>query len=167
MKKRVLLTMVICLATLNTAVFAQPNDKSKKERFEKFKADRTEYISKAMNLTDDEKAAFWPLSNEFQMKKFELNKPLRDEIRKMHKAKKESQSVSEADYKKIIELSVQIKLQEAQLEQEYTSKFLKILSAEKVYLYQQAEQQFGRSMMGQFGPKDRREGDKPRKNNKV
>ena len=162
MKNKVLLTMVICLTVLNTAVFAQQNDKSRKERFEKFKAERMEYISKAMNLTDNEKAAFWPLSNEFQMKKFELNKPLRDEMRKIRNARKENQPVSEADYKKMVELSVQVKLQEAQMEQEYTAKFLKILPVEKVYLYQQAEQQFGRKMMGQLGT-DRHEGERPRK----
>ena len=160
MKKRILLTMVICLAALNTAVFAQQNDKSGKERFEKFKAERMEYISKAMDLTNEEKAAFWPLSNEFQMKKFELSRSLRAEMRKIRNARKENQSISEADYKKLVELSAQVKLQEAQLEQEYTAKFLKILPAKKIYLYQQAEQQFGRKM---FGAADGRERDKPRK----
>jgi Spy/CpxP family protein refolding chaperone len=151
MKKNVLVVIIICLASINTGLFAQQRqtDEGRKERFEKFKVEREAYISKTMNLTEEEKSAFWPLCNEFQMKKFELNKTLRQETRKIYQARKDNQALTEADYKKIIELSIRTKAQEAQLEKEYTDKFLQVIPAEKVFLYQQAEQQFGKTLIEQ------------------
>jgi Spy/CpxP family protein refolding chaperone len=147
MKKGVLFAIIICLASINLSLFAQQDDERKKERFEKFKAERKEFISKAMNLTEEEKKGFWPLCDELQVKKFELNKPLREEIHRIIKAKKAEQTITEAEYKKVMELSAQIKVKEAQLEQEYYTKFLKVITAEKLFLYQRAEQQFGRKVM--------------------
>jgi hypothetical protein len=144
-----------------TGVFAQqrPAGGNGNVRFEQFKAEREDFISKAMKLTNDEKKAFWPLCNELQMKKFELNKTLREEMRKINRANREKQPVSEADYKKVLELGSQVKIQEAQLEQEYFSKFLQILPAEKVFLYRQSEQSFGERMIRE---RDGRNGNPPR-----
>ncbi|MDR0540591.1 MAG: hypothetical protein LBH19_00075 [Dysgonamonadaceae bacterium] len=149
MKKSVLIVLLVCLAGNASGVFAQqrPSDEDRKARFERFKAEREEFISKAMKLTDDEKKAFWPLCNELQLKKFELNKTLRDEMRKINQARRANQAVAEADYKKAIELSSRVKVQEAQLDQEYASKFLQVISAEKVFLYRQSEQNFGERMI--------------------
>jgi hypothetical protein len=149
MKKSVLLLMMICLTGNLSGLFAQqrPSNADRAARFEKFKTEREAYISKAMKLTDDEKNVFWPLCNELQMKKFELNKTLRNETRKINKALREKQPVSEADYQKVLELSCRVKVQEAELEQEYFAKFLQVISAEKVFLYRQSEQAFGEKMI--------------------
>ena len=149
MKKSVLFAIIFCFAGINSGLLAQQQQTSgdRKVRFEKFKAEREAYITETMQLTDDEKKAFFPLCNELQMKKFELNKTLRQEIRKINKARKDHQSVSEAEYKQVIELSAQVKLQEAQLEQEYITKFLQVVPAEKVFLYQKSEQDFGTKMV--------------------
>ncbi|GHS97082.1 hypothetical protein FACS189421_03250 [Bacteroidia bacterium] len=150
MKKPVLIAIIICLAGINTSLFAQQRQQTgeqRKERFEKFKVEREAYISKIMQLTDNEKTAFWTLCNEYQVKKFELNKTLREETRKLNQARKDKQTVTEANYKKVIELGIQVKAKEAQLEQEYTEKFLKVISAEKVFLYQNSEKQFGERMI--------------------
>jgi hypothetical protein len=132
-----------------TGVFAQqrPSEEERRARFEKFKTEREEFISKAMKLTNDEKKVFWPLCNELQVKKFELNKTLRDETRKINRAHREKQPVAEADYKNVLELGSRVKVQEAQLEQEYLSKFLQVIPAEKVFLYRQSEQNFGERMV--------------------
>ncbi|MDR0683187.1 MAG: hypothetical protein LBG15_15295 [Dysgonamonadaceae bacterium] len=131
-------------------------ERSKKIKgdFEKFKLERTEFISKKMDLTEEEKKVFWPLADELQLKKFELNKSLREEIHKIHKAKKENQLISEADYKKIIELSAEIKVKEAELDQEYLYKLIKVVPAEKIFLYQEAELQYGRIMIGKHKKKE-------------
>jgi hypothetical protein len=146
MKKNLAVVILFCLASMNVVLFAQPNDEKKKEDFEKFKAQRKAYISQIMDLTEAEADVFWPVCDEFQGKRFELNKPLRAEIRKVRQAKKEKKKVSEADYKKIVELSASVKVKEAQLEEEYIKKFLEILPSEKVYSYQQAEQQFAKQV---------------------
>jgi len=154
MKKIVLVVTMICLTGIISGGFAQqrpstqrPSEEERKARFEKFSAEREAFISKAMKLTDEEKKAFWPLCNELQMKKFELNRTLREEMRKIMRAQRENQPVSEADYKKALELGSRVKLQEAQLEQEYLTKFLQVIPAEKVFLYRQSEQSFGERMI--------------------
>jgi hypothetical protein len=162
MKKSVLIVMMICLVVNASHIFAQqrPSEADRKARFEKFQADREAFISKAMKLTDDEKKAFWPLCNELQMKKFELNGPLRGEMRKINQALRSNKAVSEADYKKVLELSSRIKVQEAQLEQEYLTKFLHVVPAEKVFLYRQSEQDFGEKMMQNRSGRNQRTSDR-------
>lgn len=147
MKKSLLITFILCFVGLSTNIFAQKEDNTRKERFEKFQKERKEYIAGAMKLTEQEKKEFWTLCDELQMKKFEANKPLREQWRKIRKAKKDKENISEADYRKIIELSLEIKQKEAQLEKEYYGKFFEVISAEKVFLYQKAEQDFGKKIM--------------------
>ncbi|MDR0546647.1 MAG: hypothetical protein LBG77_03550 [Dysgonamonadaceae bacterium] len=147
MKTKGLITLMVCLASLNLSLFAQQTDEQRKARFEKFKAERVAHITQAAGLTAEEAEKFWPLESELQVKKFELNQPLRAELRKIRQAKRNNETVSEADYKKIIELSLAIKVKEAQLEQEYFTKFLKVLPAEKVFLYQKAELEMARQAM--------------------
>jgi hypothetical protein len=168
MKKRLLFVFFLCL-TGASVLFAQQGENDKKERtekrgkeqtekikeraksvkenFEKFKIERTEFISRKMNLTEEEKKDFWLLADELHLKKFELNKSLRKEIRKIHEARKEKQPISDAEYKKVIELSAQTKMKEAQLEQEYLAKFIKVVSAEKIFIYQEAELLYGKTIM--------------------
>ncbi|MDR2085591.1 MAG: hypothetical protein LBP72_00270 [Dysgonamonadaceae bacterium] len=156
MKKK-FVSILLGLISVHFLLFSQPNDEKRKAGFEKFKAQREAFITKAMDLTDDEANLFWPLCNELQAKKFNLNKALRAEIRKLHQAKKEGKNPDESDYRKIIELRTSIKVKEAQLEEEYAAKFLKIIPAEKVFLYQDAEWRFANEMFGNRDRKNQRD----------
>lgn len=148
--KRKLILIVLCFAAFGLSAqkhTGKSDDERGKERFEKFQEERISYISREMKLTEEEGKLFWPLCNELQMKKFEANKELREKIKKIKKTLKEKNKANDAEYKEIIELSAEVKLKEAQLEKEYTVKFLQVLSAEKIFLYRKAEQDFGRKMM--------------------
>ena len=155
MKRGLVFVVLLCFMSMNFALLAQQSER-RKENFEKLRAERKEFIAKAMNLTEDESKSFWPLCDEFQQKKFELNKPLMEEIGKIRQAKKDKKTVSEADYKKVIALRASIKVKEAQLEEEYMNKFLKVLPAEKVFLYQRTEQQFAGEMVKKRGSNNKR-----------
>lgn len=148
MKKTLSLILLFCFTMLSANSFAQDDKQNerRRERFEKFKAEREAFITQAMELTSDEAKAFWPLCDELQMKKFELNKTLRTEMRKWREARKEGKSLSEQECKKLVELSAETKLKEAQLEKEYIAKFLGVIPAEKVLKYQRAEQEFAKKM---------------------
>ncbi|MDR1739058.1 MAG: hypothetical protein LBR66_09645 [Candidatus Symbiothrix sp.] len=130
------------LFSLSAGAQQQPNGEQWRERFEKFKAERAEFITKAIGLTEAESPKFWKIDDEWQQAKFEANRPLREVSRKIWTAQRNKTVVSEADYKEYIELSAKIKIKEAELEQEYLAKMLKLVSAEKVYKYQQAERDF-------------------------
>ena len=144
MNKRIIFSLllsffVVGAISAQTKKAGEPKDGKIKERFEKFRAQRVSFITGKVNLTEQEAKAFWPLCNELQEKKFELNKPLREKRGASRAAKKE---MSSKDYLEIMNLNADIKIKEAELEKEYLSKFAKVLSPEKIYKYQQAEEEF-------------------------
>ena len=147
--KKVVVVLLLCIIGGNLSLLAQQQDNgNRRADFEKFRIEREAYITKEMDLTEKEAAAFWPLNNELQAKKFELNKELRGQLRAIRQANRDGKTVSEADYKKLIETGAKIKLKEAELDETYLKKFLEVVPAEKVYKYQNAENEFARKMMG-------------------
>jgi Spy/CpxP family protein refolding chaperone len=155
MKKLTLLLFLWSLAGVNSFLFAQggddrrAGDDKRKIEFEQFKVKRIEFITKEIDLTEDEAKVFWPICNELQEKKFEINKQLRDAVREFFKQEKKGKKHSESDYKKLVDLHVNVKVKEAQLEEQYVEKFAKVISAEKIFRYQHAEQEFARKMLDQ------------------
>ncbi len=136
--------------------FAQQNSEKRKEDFEKFQAKRTEYISKEMNLTPEQSKVFWPICNELQQKKFQLNKELRGEIRKVFQKEKEGNKPTDEDYERIIKLSSEAKIKEAELDKEYIEKFKSVVSAEQIFKYQRAELHFARTFFDKDGSQTRK-----------
>jgi hypothetical protein len=168
MKKKVIaFALMAFIAGVASPAFAQEKqDKQKHEqtenkqaRFAKFKSDRINYLAKVMGLTDDEKAKFQPIEADLQQKKFDLYKELREESRNL-----KGKELSDADHQKLINLRVENKKKEADLEAEYISKMLNVLPAAKVSKYASAEQSFGKHFkVRKEGDKVRKEGDKVRK----
>ncbi len=161
--KRIIL-FVFLLFGLNSVLWAQQpqqNDERRKAEFEAFKAKRVAYITQEMGLTTEESQAFWPLCNELQEKKFELNKELRKAFRDLSRAERSGQKPSDADYKKVVDLGADVKVKEAQLEKEYYTRFEKVISSEKILKYQRAEQLFARKMLEERDSRDNR--DNPRR----
>lgn len=126
----------------------EERDKRRKEHFEQFRAKRVAFITERVKLTSEEAEIFWPVCNELQEKKFELNKPIREERRAIYSAKKQ---LTEADYLKLINANADIKIKEAQLDKEYLEKFKKILSAEKIFKYQRAEEEYMQQVFSHRG----------------
>ena len=154
--KRLFILVILCF--FSVSIFAQRGDNRTREDFEKFKAKRMEYISSEMDLNSEDSKAFWPICDELQRKKFELNKTLRQEIRKIHEKEKSGNKPSQAEYEKLINISLDIKVKEAKLEQEYYNKFKKIITSEQIYKYQRSEMRFARQML---------DGDNIRRNNDI
>jgi polyhydroxyalkanoate synthesis regulator phasin len=148
MKKRLIVFVLFAFASMNVFLLAQHNER-KKEEFEKFKEKRIAFITKAMDLNADEAKAFWPLCNELQEKKFELNKQLRKILSDFAHDEKEGKTPIESEYKEIVNLCAQFRVKEAKLDEEYILKFTQVIPYEKIYRYQQAELQFARQMLGQ------------------
>ncbi|MCL1934091.1 MAG: hypothetical protein FWF53_09820 [Candidatus Azobacteroides sp.] len=150
MKKKWIFFLLLGLTNMNVLLFGQRDDKRKAE-FEEFKEKRVAFITQATDLDAEEAKVFWPLYNELQEKKFELNKQLRKTLFEFSENKKNH---TESDYKEIVDLYTQSRIKEAQLDEEYIAKFAKVISYEKIYLYQQAELQFARQMLDQRRERD-------------
>ena len=148
MKKKWIFLLLFGLINANLLLFAQRDEKRKAE-FEEFKEKRVAFITKAMELTADEAKGFWPLDNELQTKKFELNQQMRKALFEFRGSERDRKKRTEAEYKEFVNLYAQFRIKEAKLEEEYIAKFAKVISYEKIFQYQQAEQQFARQMLNQ------------------
>jgi len=178
MKKKLLFLLFFGLINANLFVFAQRDDRRRAEseerrveieqrraeseqkrraEIEELNKKRVEFFTKAMELTRDEAKVFWPLYDELQAKKFRLNQQFSRALSEFRGNERERRRRSENEYRRIVNLSTQFRLNEAKLDEEYIAKFAKIISYEKIYRYQQAELQFARQMLNQ-----RREGDAQR-----
>ncbi len=163
MKRKILISLLMCFSIVSI-LSAQDNQKENKRKadFEKFRAQRVAFITERVQFTPEEAEAFWPLCNELQEKKFQLNKPLRDERRAQRNSKQE---LTDADYLKIIDTNADIKIKEAELDKEYLEKFKKILSPKKIFKYQRAEEEFMRQLFAPGGERGDRQAKSPRNNN--
>jgi len=148
MKKKLIFLLFFGLINTNLFLFAQ-RDERRRAEFEEFKEKRVEFITKAMELTTDEAKVFWPLYDELQAKKFELNQQLRRAMFEFRGNDRERKKHTENEYKEIVKLNVQFKVNEAKLDQDFIVTLAKVISYEKIFQYQQAEQQFARQMLNQ------------------
>ena len=144
-KKRVLL-FLLGLISMNLSLFAQPQSERRRAEFNELREKRIALISKAMGLSAEEIKTFWPLCNELQEKKIELNRQLRRALGEFSGNGRNNKKHSEEEYKTIVNLLAQFRTKEAKLEEEYIAKFAKVISFEKIFLYQQSEKQFERQI---------------------
>lgn len=142
------ISMMISLVT-----YAQKDNQERKHfNREAFLAKRNAFITAEVGLTPEEAEKFIPLCNELQEKKFELGRECRKLSREMYKKK----NPTDAEYTKVVDDFLNLRIEEAKLDKEYFEKFKKILSPQKLFKYQLAEGKFARSFM-RGGPKDNKE----------
>lgn len=99
------------------------------------------FIEKA-GLTEDEAAAFFPLYNDLQQKKRELNREIRRTMRQEGGAE-----ISEEQSLKAIDAQAETNIKIAELEKEYLQKFKQVLPASKILKVQNAEEQFNSQIL--------------------
>jgi len=154
MKTKAIILLVV-FSCVSLGMFAQRGEKGQrgekrqpdKARTEKMKAAMVGRISNQLNLTAQEAEKFWPVYNEMQAKNQELGKALREEMSNLRKAKKEGQSFSDAEYKKMISLNLNHKVKAAELRKSYFEKIEKILPAEKAFKLENLKMQARGSKM--------------------
>lgn len=118
-------------------------EENKRDRIERYKEKKAEFLKKELQLTDAEAAAFIPLVNELMDKKYEAYRSARMNIKSM----RDKTEKTEADYKRSIDGMLDSQIKEAELQKEYYQKFMKVLPIEKVYKYHEAEMKFMKSSM--------------------
>jgi hypothetical protein len=149
MKKLILL--VVLLGAVITAG-AQRRENPPKFSPEDFKKNIEAFITGEAELTQKEAAQFFPLFQEMHDKQRELNNKLFEAERAG-----EQGNMTEAQYKELLTLQNNTIVQNAQIQSEYTKKFLKVMSAKKVYKAIKAETKFHRKMLRDMGNRRRPE----------
>ncbi|MDD2513727.1 MAG: hypothetical protein PHS71_10830 [Proteiniphilum sp.] len=143
MKKNIILLICLVMLPLQVLTVSAQNRKMNMAEYEKRKK---EYVQKEADLSRTEADKYFPLNNELTKKKFELHRQHREKIERI----KENNNISEEEYRKMLEDDVELKMREAALDKEYSSKFEKVLTPEKLYRAQQAERSFIQKEVSNF-----------------
>lgn len=147
MKRLIVIMLISCCGTV--ALWAQNKPK---EPFspEEFRAKQEAYLTEKAKLTKEEAAKFFPLYNELQDRKGDLNRKAWQLIKRGDDDKK-----TEAEYEQIIGDVLDSRINCDQLEKEYFFKFKRIISCEKIYNIQKAEMHFHRELLKGMKEKDK------------
>jgi hypothetical protein len=104
----------------------------------RIKAAHAAYITDRLALTPEEAEKFWPVYREYAQKRQEIRQQLRE-------AKKNG-----ADDKSLLDLDLKVKQQQLDLEKDYSARFQKIVSPQKLLHLRQAEGDFRRVLLRQI-----------------
>lgn len=110
---------------------------------EAVKKEKAVFLTKKMELTEEEAKVFLPMEAEYVEKKFQINREARRKTREL----RQKENKTDADYKKITEINLEADKKETELQIEYFKKFSKVLSAEKVEKYRAADLKFKEEML--------------------
>jgi hypothetical protein len=131
--------LLLLLCTL--PAFAQADDAVNKrdpQAQQKIKAAHAAYITERLELTPEEAEKFWPVYREYTQKRQGLRQQFRE-------ARKSGQ-----DEKALLDLDLKIKQQELDLEKDYSERFQKIITPQKLRKLRQAEGDFKRLILRQI-----------------
>lgn len=134
------LFLIIILAAFSISFLnAQERREMNPEMFEKIKAEKISFFTSKLDLTTSEAQAFWPVYNEFEKKRFEIQRQIHEFE---HMPDEKFASLSETDIEKMTNNYVGSFEKEAQLLKEYNKQFLKILPKKKVLTMYRTENEF-------------------------
>lgn len=147
MKKNSIILGFAIATLLSVITFSANAQQNRRMNMEEFENKKIEYITKEAELTKEEANKFFPVYNELSKKKFELHRQHR---LKMEKMKSSKDNISDEEYRKLLENDVDVKLKEAELDKEYSSKLDDVIAPEKLYKVQQAERKFMQDAIRKF-----------------
>ena len=129
---------------------------------EKIKAARIAYITEKLGLTPAEAEKFWPIYNEFDQKRKELRVEAKDLRKNPDPAKTEDENQKVA-----LAQQHEFRQKELNLEKDYSTKLLNVVSAQKVMALPKTERDFRtillRRMQQQQALKEQRQQQRDRK----
>lgn len=132
--KRIILAGLLLVGLLPAASLAQDG-----EGRQKIESAKIGYITNRLNLTTDQATHFWPIYNEYSGRKQDLNRRIR-QLNNRH-------GVAEQDALKNLGEINNMKQKIADLDQEYTPRFLKVISAGQLLELQNAERTFNKMLL--------------------
>jgi type III secretory pathway component EscR len=114
------------------------------DRKEQLESQKVAFITKQLSLTIEEAQRFWPVYNEFQQKKEEINRNKRQLLKKLVD---ENNGLADDKLSELSDTYIKSQLNEAKLISEYHEKFKTVLPIKKVIAYYKAEEKFKRFLL--------------------
>ncbi len=119
--------------------------------FERLNAYKIGFFTKKLNLTSKEAEDFWPVYNEFQGKKNEIQK---ERVRLNRSTLQNSATMSDKEFTEVGDKLISLQTDESNLAVEYHKRFKEILPPVKVLRLYQAENQYRIQLLNEL--QDRR-----------
>ena len=136
--KKLFLISILSVFTF-TVLIAQDKGGLTPEMFEKIKAEKISFFTEKLSLTPSEAQAFWPVYNEFEKKRFDIQRQIH-EFERMPDEK--FASLSDAEVDKMMSNYIGSFEKESMLLKDYNKQFLKVLPKKKVLMMYRTENQF-------------------------
>lgn len=140
-----LLVILIALILLPVAAGAQkPTARERRVWMKEMRQYKNDYISRKLELTEDQKVKFIPLYNRME-----------DEVRVIseqtmsmeREVRKKGDEATDLEYEKAAEAQFELKAKESQIELKYFNEFKTILTPKQLLKLKRAEREFSRNLM--------------------
>ncbi len=144
MKKTTILIIILTIA-FTASLKAQDDFPRAKE---KIRAAKVGLITSRLNLTEDQAKTFWVVYEEFDKKRAEIRKNIREMTA-------ESRNITTTDDKILADIKevLSLKQKEVDLEKEYLSKFLKTINVRQLSELFKTEQLFNQMLVKKLNKK--------------
>ncbi len=129
------------------AVSINAQEESREERREKYRAEKIAFITDKLELTPSEAQKFWPIYNEMENKKWEIQKNRRELESKVRDGE---EKLSDREVIKLTRDFSSNLQQESDLYAKYNEEFLKVLPPQKVLKLYNAEGEFRMHMIKKY-----------------
>lgn len=144
--KKLFLINILLFFTF-TILVAQERRGFSSDMFEKIKAEKISYFTSKLDLTPEEAQAFWPVYNEYEKKKFAIQRQIH-EFERMPDEK--FASLTDNETEKLTEKYIHSFEEQASLLKEYNKQFQKILPRKKVLLMYRTENEFRSHLIREY-----------------
>ena len=124
-------------------------------RMEQIHSERIAFFTDKMSLTPDEAKLFWPVYNELSTRREKIFTERRS-LGVNFKTNRES--LGEKEIEALSDKFIELQIQEARLSEEFHKKFKAVLSAEKVMVFYQAENEFRNYLLRRLSGSGRGQG---------
>lgn len=111
----------------------------------KIQAARVAYITDQLALTPEEAEKFWPIYREFSLKRKDLRQQLHNA-----KVNPDPNKTTEQNDQALVNKQFDLKQKELDLEKDYSSRLLKVISAQKLRTLPDAERRFRQMILEQI-----------------
>ena len=153
--KRIIFALFIL--TLSVSAFAQGGGRPSQEERDKIQKAKIAFLTNRLDLSVDQAKLFWPIFTEYDSKKAVLSREYNEKKRDIYAKYDESKDMNEADADKLLDIYLEQKQAELNLEKVYVKRFNEVLNARQVWRVISFESDFRRSLYRQLGKEDERE----------
>lgn len=140
---RIVYTLILVLAC--STAFAQGGRRGPQMDREKIQAARIAFLTNRLELDSEKAQVFWPIFNEYEKAKGELAKKYNAEKRTLYADG--TREVSEENAEKMLDIYMDQKQVQLDLEKKYLVRFKEVLTPKQVWMVIRFDSDFRRSIM--------------------